>query len=283
MGKAWATCRDMRICCAASCTRKDSHAGGGCLRALIAAVLLAVAGGANSPKAALAPVAGIRTAAHVMAFSFDDGPSLRDTLRIAELLRANGARATFFMTGIMVQQNPSVVRRLRAAGMEIANHGMRHRFLRGLSVAAITQEVTDGERAIQRAGGPHTHLYRLPGGIYDQAALRVVRGLGYSLIGWSVDPKDWPPHAAASAVAHGILSGVAPGRIVLMHDGPGSRDATLGALRTVLPTLRAQGYRIVSVSDLLNSASTRAALIRDVGGRGRGDREGTQSGRLRAE
>lgn len=259
--------------------------GGFWMRAAIAAAFMALAGSTGlltlAQKTPDLPISGVRTQQHVVAFTFDDGPSPRDTLRIATLLRAGGSRATFFMTGIMVQQNPSVVRRVRAAGMEIANHGMRHRFLRGLSASRVTEEITDGERAIARAGGPHTHLYRLPGGIYDQTSLHTVRGLGYRLVGWSVDPVDWPPAAHASTVAHRILQNVAPGRIVLMHDGPGTRDATLGALRTVLPALRARGYRIVSVSELLSLPG--AAVVSDGAVPGRRGTAGTETGKFRAE
>lgn len=182
------------------------------------------------------------------------------------------------MTGIMVHQNPSVVRRLRAAGMEIGNHGMRRRFLRGLPAAAVTKEGLDGERAIERAGGPRTHLYRLSGGIYDTVSLKTVQGLGYWLIGWSVDSRDWPPTAAASAVAQRTLKDVAPGRIVLMHDGPGSRDATLGALRTVLPALRAHAYRIFSVGELLTSPAKPAAAHPDGAVHGPSGMAGTRRG-----
>lgn len=226
------------------------------MKSLLAATLWLLAARPADPTPALqAPVHEVQTRSRVIAFSFDDGPSPQDTLRISAVLRAGGAHATFFMTGIMVQENPGAVRRLCAAGMEIGNHGMRHRFLRGMPAPAVEQEVTDGERAIEQAGGPRPHLYRLPGGIGDRTALATLSRLGYRVIGWSVDPRDWRPHASAAAVARCILRDAAPGRIVVLHDGPGSREATLTAVRAVLPALRARGYRVVAVGDLLKEIS----------------------------
>lgn len=252
------------------------------LRDLLAGLmaLLQFAAPAAAPTAR-PPVTQVTTHHRTVAFSFDDGPSARDTLEIAALLRANGARATFFETGIMVQQNPTVVRRLVASGMEIGNHGMRHRFLRNMSDASVTAEVTDGERAIEQAGGPRPHLYRLPGGIYDARSLPAVERLGYRVIGWSVDPRDWRPHATAREITHTILREAAPGRIVCLHDGPGRRTATLSALRAVLPALRARGYRVVSVGQLLISCEAKRPQPKSAADRVWPDMAGMRTGRSR--
>ena len=42
-----------------------------------------------------------------------------------------------------------------------------------------------------------------------------------------------------------------PGAIVILHDGGGPRDQTVAALRTLIPRLRARGYRLLTVPQLL--------------------------------
>jgi peptidoglycan/xylan/chitin deacetylase (PgdA/CDA1 family) len=191
------------------------------------------------------------TTKKVMALTFDDGPNRRYTPRVIELLKRNGAKATFFVIGREVVRFPDMVKAERDAGFEVANHGMHHRFLKGLDEAAVTEDVRGGEEAIEAAGGGHPTLYRLPGGVSDATAMAVLGRLGYTVVGWSIDCRDWRPGMTADRIEKIILDEAGPGKIIILHDGPARRDATLQAVERVLPKLRAQGYRLVTVSELL--------------------------------
>ena len=196
----------------------------------------------------------------LIAFTFDDGPNTRYTPQILQILNQNGAKATFFVVGQEVIRSPSVLRMLRDAGMEIGNHGMRHVVLRGKTAIVIEREARAGAAAIMRAGGPPPVLYRLPTGVCDTKARRVLGRLGYRIIGWTVDTRDFLPRIRPERIERTVLSGVAPGRIVLMHDGPAvHREATVTALGRILPVLRREGYRFVTVGELM-----RAGVHKDV-------------------
>ncbi len=67
---------------------------------------------------------------------------------------------------------------------------------------------------------------------------------------WSVDPDDYKATRTA-AIVSATLAGARPGSIVLLHDGPGPRPRTLRAVRRIVTTLRARGYRFVSLPKLL--------------------------------
>ena len=67
---------------------------------------------------------------------------------------------------------------------------------------------------------------------------------------WDVDTSDYERPASFDIVQR-VLSGVRPGSIVLMHDGGGPRDQTLGALPDVIKGLKAKGYRFVNLDTLL--------------------------------
>ena len=77
------------------------------------------------------------------------------------------------------------------------------------------------------------------------------RRFGYTMVGWSVDPRDWRMGASADSIEQIIMRDAEPGRIVIMHDGSIHREPTITALRHVLPALEAKGYQIVSVGELL--------------------------------
>ncbi len=219
--------------------------------------LTPVGAASKLPAAPPKVIGSVSTTEKKIAFTFDDGPNVQYTPQFIALLRKYDAHATFFLLGLHAQENPQIIRRLRAAGMEIGNHGMRHRYLRADNAQAAISEVRDGEQAILKSGVPRPSLYRLPGGIGGPRVRLAVTALGYRLVGWSVDPRDSMGASTARIVA-AVRQGIAPGAIVLMHDGPpnAERERTLAALRQLLPELKAQGYQICSVGELLKSART---------------------------
>ena len=234
-----------------------AHSGPVPLRRLKAIAPSAFRSPIGTMKAAaeeFAPIThSVKVKEKLIAFTFDDGPNSRYTPQILEILQGNEARATFFVVGEMVKRSPSVVRMLRDAGMEIGNHGMRHVVLRGRKRAAIEREAQAAAAAIVRAGGPAPVLYRAPTGVCDKKARRVLWRLGYRIIGWSIDTRDFLPRIRPEEIERTVLDQAAPGRIVLMHDGPAYRDATVEALRRILPELRREGYHFVTVGELMRS------------------------------
>jgi peptidoglycan/xylan/chitin deacetylase (PgdA/CDA1 family) len=209
---------------------------------------LAVGAAAAAPARV---VTEVPTSEKVVAFTFDDGPTRKWTPQILDVLRSNKVPATFFVIGQEVVRHPDLVAEEVRSGMEIGNHGFRHRRLRGLDRSAIVEEVRQGAQAIETAGAPAPTLYRLPAGIWDRTALSVLGSLGYTVIGWSVDPQDWRHRFTAEQMEDLVLKTVRPGAIVIFHDGTNSSTATVEAVRALIPALKAAGYRFVTVSQLL--------------------------------
>jgi peptidoglycan/xylan/chitin deacetylase (PgdA/CDA1 family) len=219
--------------------------------------LTSVAAAPMQPAVPPRVITRVPVAEKKIAFTFDDGPNVLYTPQFISLLRKYDAHATFFLLGLQAQENPEIILRLRAAGMEVGNHGMRHRYLRADNPHAASEEARDGEQAIMKAGVPRPTLYRLPGGIGGPRVRLAVSSLGYRLVGWSVDPRD-SMNASTAQIVAAVEQGVTPGAIVLMHDGPPNRERerTLAALRQLLPELKSQGYQICSVGELLKSSRT---------------------------
>ena len=196
----------------------------------------------------------VPTQAKLIAFTFDDGPNRRYTPQVLALLQKYHAHATFFVIGQEVERFPEMIRKIEAAGMEIGNHGMNHKWLHKLGPEAAKEEITGGADAIVAAGGKQPYLYRLPGGYTSESSAKVLAQLGYTVIGWSVDTRDWRMRATAAGIEQIVMREAGPGKIVIMHDGSIRREPTLEALSHVLPALEGQGYRIVSVGELLRKS-----------------------------
>ena len=196
----------------------------------------------------------VPTQAKMIAFTFDDGPNRRYTPKVLELLQKYHAHATFFVIGQEVVRFPEMIGKIQSAGMEIGNHGMHHKWLHKITPDEVQQEITGGADAIVAAGGPKPYLYRLPGGFATESSSRLLGKLGYTVIGWSIDTRDWRMSASGGRIEQIVMKQAAPGRIVIMHDGSVRREPTLTALSHLLPALESQGYRIVSVGELLKKS-----------------------------
>ncbi|MHC4985289.1 MAG: XrtA system polysaccharide deacetylase [Planctomycetota bacterium] len=99
--------------------------------------------------------------------SIDDWPSCERRLdasvdRILQLLAAHGATATFFVLGWVAEHEPKIVRRIAAAGHEIASHGMTHRMLGELTVERFRSELRDSRRLLEDLSGRAVVGYRAP-------------------------------------------------------------------------------------------------------------------------
>ena len=196
-------------------------------------------------------VIAVQLEERVVALSFDDGPDPRWTPTVLAELAAAGARATFFVTGEHVRAHPDLVRAVAAAGHEVANHTDTHPHFDGLPAAMVADEVQRAAVAIEAAGVRAAPLFRPPRGRYDGEALQAVTGLGVQTVGWTVCFERWLRRGPVLGVEEAVAR-VRPGGIVLAHDGGiPDRAATVAALRGLLARLAQEGYRVVTVGELL--------------------------------
>jgi peptidoglycan/xylan/chitin deacetylase (PgdA/CDA1 family) len=183
-----------------------------------------------------------------VALTFDDGPHPRHTLEVLRVLRRLNARATFYVLGGLAARYPEVVERLRAAGMEVANHSMTHPYrspFGRLPDADVVAEVRGATRVLNDLGiQPAT--FRPPGGSWSDRTVRLAEDMGQRTVLWSVDSRDWTG-ATAAQIARAVLQDVRPGAIILLHDGGGDRSATVEALPRIIRGLRQMDLRLVLV------------------------------------
>ncbi|MFC6580360.1 polysaccharide deacetylase family protein [Planomonospora parontospora] len=186
-----------------------------------------------------------------VALTFDDGPG-RYTGTLLRHLAAYRARATFYVVGRNVAENPGVVRRAVEAGHEIGNHTWSHHDLTRLPAAAIRADLARTDRAVERAAGVTPETVRPPYGAHNTAVRRQTKR---PVVLWSVDTEDWR-HRDSSAVARRAIKGAAPGAVILFHD---IHPTTVKAIPKVLKSLSARGYRFVTVSELFGGKPPRLA------------------------
>ena len=187
----------------------------------------------------------------VIALTFDDGPTLRWTPKILQVLNDNHVRATFFVIGSHAMNRTVVLKDEVDAKMEIGSHGFQHLIFRNKNPQTIKQEVEQNEALLMSLGVPKPRLYRLPAGWSDPTALKVLGQMGYKVVGWSIDTRDWRRRDSAEKMAAHVERQVTPGSIIIFHDGPNSSEATVNAVKQIVPALKAQGWKFDTASELL--------------------------------
>jgi len=194
----------------------------------------------------------------VIALTFDDGPDVRYTPAILDILKKYKVPATFFVTGINVQDHLPLVKRIYDAGYEIGNHTLLHPNLELVSDDRIRLELRSTGRLIEGVTGHATILFRPP---YDIDAepvnpdqihpLWVAKNENYLTIGSSIDPRDWQKGVSADTIYARTVNQHGLGNIILLHDAGGDRTETVKALPRLIEYFKSQGYKFVMISNLM--------------------------------
>ena len=190
----------------------------------------------------------IMVSGNYIAITYDDGPHPVNTPRLLNMLAERNIKATFYVIGNSVNQNPAVLRRTVSEGHEIGNHSQTHCLLTKLSDSQLRQEMQRCQDAIGRAAGVRPRTMRPPyGGLLQHQRELVLKEFGYPTILWSVDPLDWK-RPGASVIANRIVSGTTAGGIVLAHD---LHSQTVDSMPQTLDGLLNRGFKFVTVSQLI--------------------------------
>jgi peptidoglycan/xylan/chitin deacetylase (PgdA/CDA1 family) len=196
-----------------------------------------------------------------VALTFDDGPSIY-TRSFVQMLRANGVVATFFMIGEQLGGYAGTLREELRDGDALGDHTWTHPNL--VTAGGVESQLGRTKSAIAGMSGYSPCVFRPPYGSYDASVVRTARSLGLDTITWDVDPSDYAL-PGVGAIEQRVLAQVQPGSIVLSHDGGGPRTQTLLAYPHIIASLRARGYRFVTVPQLLGLRTIYERCRRDCG------------------
>jgi len=170
---------------------------------------------------------------------------------IVRVLKATRTPATLFLGGKWMESHPEVTRALAQDPLfELGNHSYIHPHLTKVSAERVRDEIKRTQDVMYALTGRQGRLFRAPFGEYNDAVLRTAGALGLTVIQWDVVSGDPDRNITASRLVSGVLAKAQNGSIVIMHvNGRGWHTAE--ALPALIAQLRAPGYRLVTVSQLL--------------------------------
>ena len=221
------------------------------LTAVAAVCLVAVGLGVSVPVAVAAkttkklPIYCVEDDRKI-AVTFDASWGAERTKGIVDTLERYGVKATFFLTGIWVDDYPEETKYIAEHGMEIGNHSMHHYNMGKMKREDIVREIDEVDGKIAALTGKHPAVFRAPFGDYGNTLIDVLEEKGMRCIQWDVDSLDWKG-LSADVLVERVVKRVTGGSIILCHN---NSEHISEALPTILETLGKQ-YEWVTVSELI--------------------------------
>ncbi len=195
--------------------------------------------------------------------TFDDGPTKEVTPHILDILDKYNIKATFFVLGTRVEQNPDILKREYDSGHYIANHSFSHKYSSIYKSAdSVLEEYNRTENAIRVALGNNSYssnLFRFPGGSYGgqyekikKEARKKLNENGIAYLDWSALTYD----AEGAKTKDAILSNLKEtingwdNVVILMHDAA-DKKITYETLEDVIKYLQGKGYNFKNIYDIM--------------------------------
>ncbi|MFP3393344.1 polysaccharide deacetylase family protein [Brevibacillus sp. SIMBA_040] len=198
--------------------------------------------------------APIRRRAKEVALTFDDGPDLKWTPHVLDVLAHYQIKATFFCVGQMVKYYPKMLERIVSEGHIIGNHSWDHPYFTKIPLTAVAEQIERTTEQIESVVGLRTRLVRPPYGAVNEDVIRTIDAAGDEIILWDVDSWDWKG-LSGPQVARNILGHVRAGSIVLQHCACGTKDTLKGsveALPYVIEVLSEKKYVFATISEMFH-------------------------------
>ncbi len=206
----------------------------------------------------------VETQDKIVALTFDDGPTPEYTDEILGILASKDVRASFYFTGAESEQNPQALRAVIEAGHELGNHTFTHRRMLFAPGSSIAEELERTDAVFRAAGYEGPTTFRPPGCKRLLTAPLYLAGHERTTVTWDLEPDSIASIAEdPDELTRYVADNVTPGSIVLMHVMYDAREPSREALPEIIDTLAADGYRFVTVSEMIaESEHTGAASSR---------------------
>lgn len=193
----------------------------------------------------------VKTSEKVVALTFDDGPSEPYTQQIIEVLNKNHVKGTFYILGGNAKAYPNIIKQIMNDGHELGSHSMNHTMMKNRSVDAIYKDLSSVDTILRNLGYQKEITFRAPFGITSDNLRIALEKLNKRQVLFTFLAQDWTP-ISAQQIHDNVMKQLKPGLIITLHDGGKRRDNTVKATQMLIDSLKKQGYRIVSISELLS-------------------------------
>ena len=178
-----------------------------------------------------------------IALTFDDGPSSVCTGRLLDGLKKRKVKASFFVLGQSVKDNPDLAKRIVSEGHLIGNHTYNHVELTKMKEKRAENELDKASNMIYRATGKYPEYMRPP---YGECSKKLEDSVDMILVRWTIDPRDWNTDNTDEIVKK-VVTSAGENDIILLHD---CYDSSVDAAFRIIDILKKEGFEFVTVDEL---------------------------------
>jgi len=205
------------------------------------------------PQADRSPVNSVAVDQRVVALSFNAQWGAERTLPLLDVLQKHGVRATFFLPSFWAEEHPLVAREIAARGHELGLDSATHPHMTSLGMEDIRRELLENYRVLQEVTGARPRLFRPPYGEYNDRVIQTAESEGFVTVGWNLDARNRKREGEpALLIVRRVLQSVEPGDIIVFDC---NSESTQAAVDVVLTQLGSDGYRVLSISQLISEGA----------------------------
>lgn len=189
------------------------------------------------------------TTEKIVAITFDDGPDSTQTLRVLKVLEGNNTPACFFCIGNKIDGNEMLLRQMLNQGHLIGNHSYTHsNFFPFYGARKMKNDLLACQQKLEKVTQQKISLFRPPFGVTNPTIAKVVKELGYEVLGWNIRTRDTRQLSHEKILKH-IRRRLSPGSIILLHDRVSQSDILL---KKILDLLKEEGYTVVRADQMMH-------------------------------
>ena len=193
------------------------------------------------------PIYSVETTEKRVAISFDAAWGADKTEKILSICQEYDVKATFFLVGFWVDENPELVKKIDECGFEIGTHSNTHPDMTKLTAENQKLELQTSIDKIKSITNKEVNLFRAPYGAYNNSLIEQAEQLNLKTVQWDVDSLDWKG-LSGEEITMRILNNVKDGSIILCHN---NSEHILDALPMVLDRLKKKGFTITNIGNLI--------------------------------
>ncbi len=213
---------------------------------------------AASQEGAATPGAVTSEASNKVYLTFDDGPGTQ-TEKILDILKEEGVKATFFVTGKKDSYSRGIYKRIVDEGHTLGMHSYSHIYENIYASADAFRKDTKKEyELIYEITGQYPKFYRFPGGsgsgkmqVPLQELTAVLDEFNLQYIDWNIISMDAVnPGASKEDIARGIVEAAEQysTSVVLMYDSANMKK-TVKALPSLIRQLKEKNYELLAIDE----------------------------------
>jgi probable sporulation protein (polysaccharide deacetylase family) len=162
-------------------------------------------------------------------------------------LKKHQVKASFFLEGRWVKNNPELAKMIVSAGHEVGNHSYTHPDMKRISAAQTRDQLLKTNEVIEAATGKKSIWFAPPSGSYRDETVTIAAEFKMKTVMWTVDTIDWQK-PSPNQLINRVISKISNGSMVLMHP----TESTAKSLDTLITRIEEKGLKLGTVSDLMS-------------------------------